>query len=112
MDSEKIELPLELIKADQIPEGQATVITIPGGIQIALFKLHGRIYALDNACPHMGGPLGEGEIEGDVVTCPWHGWQFDIKNGTNINDLGDNATSLKISVRDGSVYLDELPLNF
>lgn len=108
----EIELPLELIKVDQISEGQATVITIPGGIQIALFKLGGKIYALDNACPHMGGPLGEGEIEDDVVTCPWHGWQFNIKNGHNINDLGDDAVSLKISVRDGSVYLDELPLSF
>ena len=105
----------ELRRPHSLQTRQAWPVSSVGAaavLQIALFKLEGKIYALDNACPHMGGPLGEGEIEDEVVTCPWHGWQFDIKNGHNINDLGDDAVSLKISVRDGSVYLDELPLNF
>lgn len=48
---------------------------------IALFNLDGHIYALDNTCPHAGGPLGEGIIEGEHITCPWHGWKFHIPTG-------------------------------
>lgn len=114
MDSnkEQITLPFDLAHVDDVPEGKSLIIDIPQGKQVALFKLHGHIYALDNACPHMGGPLGEGEVNCDVVVCPWHGWQFDIKNGTNISGLGEDALSLKIAIRDGRVFLEELPLNF
>jgi len=48
---------------------------------IALFNLDGHIFALDNTCPHAGGPLGEGSIEGEHVACPWHGWKFHIPTG-------------------------------
>lgn len=50
---------------------------------IALFQIDGEFYALDNNCPHRGGPLGEGDVEEGLVTCPWHGWQFDIKSGAS-----------------------------
>ena len=49
--------------------------------EIALFKVGGNYYALENACPHAGGPLADGELEGDVVTCPWHGSQFNVMTG-------------------------------
>ena len=49
--------------------------------QIALFNVEGRIYAIDNICFHRGGPLGEGLLEGTVVTCPWHEWSFDVQTG-------------------------------
>ena len=49
---------------------------------IALFNIEGRFFAINNVCPHRGGPLAEGSLEGPVVTCPWHGWQFDVSTGT------------------------------
>ena len=49
--------------------------------QIALFNLGGEIYAIDDSCPHNGGPLCEGSIEGEEVECPWHGSRFNIKTG-------------------------------
>jgi nitrite reductase/ring-hydroxylating ferredoxin subunit len=52
-----------------------------GDSKIALFNLGGRIYAIDDTCPHNGGPLCEGRIDGDEVTCPWHGSRFNIKTG-------------------------------
>lgn len=52
-----------------------------GGAGIALFNVNGTIYALDNTCPHAGGPLGEGFLEGHIVECPWHGWRYDVKTG-------------------------------
>jgi nitrite reductase/ring-hydroxylating ferredoxin subunit len=50
---------------------------------VALFNVGGTFYALDGVCPHAGGPLGEGTLRGTIVTCPWHGWQFDVTNGQN-----------------------------
>jgi len=50
---------------------------------VALFNVEGTFYAMDGVCPHAGGPLGEGTLRGTVVTCPWHGWQFDVKSGEN-----------------------------
>jgi nitrite reductase (NADH) small subunit len=48
---------------------------------VALYNVDGRFFALDGVCPHQGGPLGKGELCGPVVTCPWHGWQFDVRDG-------------------------------
>ncbi|GIW89072.1 MAG: hypothetical protein KatS3mg108_3396 [Isosphaeraceae bacterium] len=48
---------------------------------VALFADGDRIWAMDGMCPHQGGPLAEGERRGRVVTCPWHGWQFDLETG-------------------------------
>lgn len=53
------------------------------GKAIAVFNVEGTIYATDNTCPHRGGPLGEGELEGKVVTCPWHGWRWDVTTGAS-----------------------------
>lgn len=48
---------------------------------VAIFHVGGEFYALDGICPHQGGPLGQGVLTGCVVTCPWHGWQFDVRTG-------------------------------
>jgi nitrite reductase/ring-hydroxylating ferredoxin subunit len=51
------------------------------GQRIALFKLGDSYYAIEETCPHAGGPLSEGSLAGDVVTCPWHGSRFDVRTG-------------------------------
>lgn len=61
--------------------GRGTVV-VANGIRIALFRDDdGKLYALRNQCPHMGGELGEGELRDGIVTCPWHGWRFNVKTG-------------------------------
>lgn len=65
---------------EDLPPGSCQSIDLPN-LGIALFNLEGHIYALNNTCPHAGGPLGEGSVEGDWVECPWHGWKFNIKTG-------------------------------
>ncbi len=52
-----------------------------GGQTIAIFDLGGNYYAIENTCPHRGGPLAEGEMNGEEVICPWHGARFNIKTG-------------------------------
>ncbi len=67
-------------RTSELASGEARLIEIEGR-RIALFNLGGAFYAIDDACPHRGGPLSEGEIEGEVVTCPWHGARFCIRTG-------------------------------
>lgn len=96
----------KLARVEDIPEGHAIVVMGPEGLSIALFKLNGEIFALENVCPHMGGPLGEGEIEDGYVTCPWHAWKFDIKDGACENMPGDDAKKIDVVVEDGNIYLN------
>ncbi len=65
---------------DDLPPGSCKSIET-NDLGIALINLDGQIFALDNTCPHAGGPLGEGSIEGEYVVCPWHGWKFHIPTG-------------------------------
>lgn len=51
------------------------------GREIAVFRRENAFFALDNSCPHAGGPLAEGDLDGDQVRCPWHGWGFDLNTG-------------------------------
>ncbi|MCI0658018.1 MAG: Rieske 2Fe-2S domain-containing protein [Acidobacteria bacterium] len=64
----------------EVPSGAGKVVIALGRV-LALFNVDGDFFAVDNSCPHRGGPLGEGYLQGRVVTCPWHGWQFDVTTG-------------------------------
>ena len=77
----------EFIKVASISElelGSCKTVEVQGKV-IALFNVGGRIYALDNTCLHQGGPLGEGRLEGEVVTCPWHMWEFNVRTGEKVD---------------------------
>jgi nitrite reductase (NADH) small subunit len=65
--------------ADVIP-GHGIVAEV-NGKTLAVFNVGGTFHVIDNTCLHRGGPLGEGEVEGNVVTCPWHGWEYNITTG-------------------------------
>jgi nitrite reductase/ring-hydroxylating ferredoxin subunit len=71
---------IEVAKLVDCPPG-AAIEVVAGEQIVALFNVGGTLYALDGVCPHQGGPLGKGELTGCVVTCPWHGWQFDVTCG-------------------------------
>jgi nitrite reductase/ring-hydroxylating ferredoxin subunit len=75
---------------------------------VALFNVEGSIFALDNACPHRGGPLGQGELDGCVVACPWHAWRWDVRTGANVNNPAVRVRCFPIAVEDGQVFV-ELP---
>ena len=66
--------------AGELAPGQAKCVEV-GGKKIALFNLEGNFYAIDDTCTHRGGPLSEGEVSGEEVTCPWHGAIYNIKTG-------------------------------
>lgn len=77
------------------------------GRTLALFNLNGTFYALDNKCTHMGGPLGEGDVDGNVVTCPWHGSKFDITTGAVVGPPARRpVAALRVSIEKGEVMVE------
>jgi len=90
-------------KAEVAP-GTAKKIEI-GGREIALFNLSGNFYAIDDFCPHRGGPLSEGEVAGNVVTCPWHGWEFDVSTGQTPENPQAKVGCYRVKVKGEDVFL-------
>jgi len=72
-------------KVGEIAPGSGRQVTI-GERWVGLFNIDGAYLAVDSVCLHRGGPLCEGAIKGSVVTCPWHGWQYELTTGTLIQD--------------------------
>ena len=66
---------------EDLKPGTCLSVELDGERGVALFHVNGEILALDNTCPHAGGPLGEGTLDGERVTCPWHGWEFNVRTG-------------------------------
>jgi nitrite reductase/ring-hydroxylating ferredoxin subunit len=69
-------------RADECPPGTCLERVVQGRV-VALYNVEGKFFALDGICPHQGGPLGKGCLDGAIVTCPWHGWQFDVRTGVS-----------------------------
>ena len=72
-------------KIEDIVSGSGLVAEV-NGKSVAVFHVDGSYHAIDNTCVHRGGPLGEGDLEGEVVSCPWHGWEYNVKTGACINN--------------------------
>ena len=71
---------IKVAETSDLKPGEGKTVTA-GDRELALFNIDGKLHAIDNICPHHGGPLGEGMIDGCIVTCPWHGWRFDCTTG-------------------------------
>ena len=71
---------VKVAERSEIPDGKMKAIRI-GTKQVMITNAGGKLYAIDNACTHVGGPLASGALEGHVVTCPWHGSKFDVRTG-------------------------------
>ena len=70
----------KVAKVADIPIGEGREFVV-GGLIVAVFNVDGTFHALDGICPHAGGPLAKGALANGIVTCPWHGWQFDVTTG-------------------------------
>lgn len=88
-----------------IPAGEGRVVEA-GAKTLALFNVEGKYYALDNTCLHRGGPLGEGDLDGRVVTCPWHGWRWDVTTGANVNNPAVAVACFPVTVEEGAIFVE------
>ena len=89
---------VKVASAADIPPGSGKSVEVEGK-RIAVFNVDGRFYAIDDTCPHRGGPLSDGELEGEVVTCPWHGSTFNVTTGAVLSAPARDGVS-HYSVRD------------
>ena len=92
------------IRSD-IPDGEGKAFTC-GKHRVAIFNIDGRFHAISDSCPHAGGPLSDGWLEGTEVTCPWHGWTFDVTHCDE--DPKDGVCRYKVHV-DGDDIKVEIP---
>lgn len=98
---------VEVANTSEVPRGETKCVEIEGH-EIALFNLDGEFYAIGNTCTHEGGPLCEGELEGEEVECPWHGARFEVKTGrVTLDPAEDNVSTYKVH-RDGDSIMVEL----
>jgi|ERR1043165_7093795 nitrite reductase/ring-hydroxylating ferredoxin subunit len=99
----------KLIKVAQVNEvapGTGKEV-LAEGRSIALFNVAGTFHAIDNTCPHEGGPLGEGELSGEVVTCPWHNTEFNVKTGAALGPLTDeDVRKFPVTVQGNDVLVE------
>ena len=75
------------------------------GNPIALFNVGGSFYAIDNTCKHAEGPLGEGELDQAQVTCPLHGWQYDVTTGACATDTSVSQKKYNVKVEGDDILM-------
>lgn len=112
----------QIADVEDFEDGSRMIVDI-GGREIAVFRVDGEFHAIVNYCIHEGGPLCEGALRGDltvaddgwswtvdrpdrIVSCPWHGWQFDIETGENVDDDSYRVPTYETIVEDGTVYVE------
>ena len=94
---------------EELPEGRVRTV-VAGHRSVALTHYDGQYGALDNRCPHQGGPLGEGSIENGLLRCPWHGFDYCPLTGRPPSEFADEVTTYAVEVRDDGVYVGVEPL--
>jgi len=94
---------------EELQRSQVKVVSA-GGHTIALFWSEGRVYAVDNRCPHMGFPMSRGSIANGIITCHWHHARFELGGGCTFDPFADDLPTFPVEVRDGRILLDPTPV--
>ena len=92
-------------REDELPEGERKIISY-GNDTIGVFHHKGKWYALRNSCLHRGGPVAAGTLDGDILACPWHGYQYNITNGQLLYDPSASLKMYLVVIQDGGVYIE------
>ena len=93
---------------DELKDVGCRVVT-GGGHAIAVIHHDGKVYAVDNRCPHMGFPLDRGSVSDGILTCHWHHARFDLASGGTFNPFADDVRSFPVTIADGQVWVDPRP---
>ncbi|MEK6839504.1 MAG: nitrite reductase small subunit NirD [Nanoarchaeota archaeon] len=96
---------VRIASVDDVPEGGGMTAEV-GGRMIALFNIGGEIYAIENTCPHQGGSLADGFIDGTTITCPNHDWKFDLETGQGIMPPSPGVKAYPVEIRDNDIYIE------
>lgn len=110
-----------IAKTKEVPPGTRKIVTVENR-EIGIFNIHGELFAIRNICPHRTGPLCKGrtrplvvsqgdlniayEREDEIIKCPWHQWEFDIKTGHSITDDNLRVRTYKVEVENDTILID------
>jgi len=100
---------IRIASVHDVPPGTGRAFALPR-YDVALFNVDGEFYALENSCPHQGGPIADGWLESATITCPWHGWCFDVRSGKMT--LGDFARVRRFEIvrRGEDLFVSDEPV--
>jgi nitrite reductase (NADH) small subunit len=96
---------LRAARVEDVPAGTIREFQV-NGTTVAIANVEGKLYAINNTCLHRGGPLGEGELKGTVVTCPWHGWQYDVTTGKTTMNPAVGVQTYPLEIKGDDIYLE------
>jgi nitrite reductase/ring-hydroxylating ferredoxin subunit len=112
---------VEVCAVCDLEPGQTKIVNVRNR-SIGVFNVHGEYFALANLCPHAGGPLCRGQVtgtsmadapysiswhrSGEIVRCPWHSWEFDIRTGKTLTEPTRSVRTFKTVLKDGRVYIE------
>lgn len=94
-----------LCNPDEIQEGAGREFLVNQQV-IAVFVHEDKYFAVDGMCAHQGGPIAQGQQDAQCITCPWHGWQYDLSNGHNLLTHKKMLTTYPIELRDGQLWVE------
>src|ERR1700723_1946625 len=96
---------IKMARVDQVPPGSGRLFTVAGN-DVAVFNVDGTICAIADTCPHAGGSLGLGKLDGKIVTCPVHGMKFDVTNGCFAGSSDFGVASYPVKVVDDEIMVE------
>ncbi|MBI4526230.1 MAG: Rieske 2Fe-2S domain-containing protein [Deltaproteobacteria bacterium] len=96
---------VRICKTGEITAGSGKTVDV-NGKPVAVFNVDGNFYAINNTCAHRGGPLGEGELEGKIVVCPWHAWRYDVTTGVSEMNPAISVEKYQIRVEGDDLLIE------
>jgi nitrite reductase (NADH) small subunit len=96
---------VKVAACSEVPPGTAKAVESDGKA-IALYNVDGNVFATTNTCPHRGGPLGEGELASEVITCPWHGFQYNVKTGACLTNPALSLSRHAVRLEGDSILVE------
>ena len=91
---------VKVASTSDLKPGTAMTVSV-NGVDIAIYNVGGKVYATSNTCLHQGGPLVEGILEGEVISCPWHMWEYNVCTGEKVGQSSIKLSTYSVEV-DGS----------
>lgn len=91
-----------------LPEDGLRHFPRPGG-EFLVCRVEGNLFALDNECPHAGGPLAMGNFSPPFIACPWHAWEFDCRTGACVHSAKARVATYPVEIRDGAIWVNLPP---
>jgi nitrite reductase/ring-hydroxylating ferredoxin subunit len=96
---------LRVGRVGDLPRGSGMAV-YARGCDIAVFRVGDEILAIGNECPHAAGSLAEGQLEGEIVTCPQHGWEFDVRSGACMTVPGESVPRYPVRLVGDEILID------